>query len=164
VVAHWYAESWSREKARGRAADYARAWESDGVAKWMAYDRTSGEAVGRGGLSRMAAEDDLTRQISALLPDGRWSEHRLELGWALRSEFHGQGLATEIGRAGLAFAFGDLGADVVVAFTERHNHASRAVMERLAMRPVGEITGPGLVEGRDGVHDGARFAVYAATR
>jgi RimJ/RimL family protein N-acetyltransferase len=48
-----------------------------------------------------------------------------------------------------------------VAFTERHNRRSRAVMERLGMGYVGELTAPGLVEGRAGVHDGAPFALYA---
>jgi RimJ/RimL family protein N-acetyltransferase len=33
----------------------------------------------------------------------------LEIGWALRRQFWGRGYAAEIGRAGLAFAFGVLG-------------------------------------------------------
>jgi ribosomal-protein-alanine N-acetyltransferase len=63
--------------------------------------------------------------------DGR---ERLELGWALHHRFWGQGYATEIGRAGLAFAFNDLGADEVLSFTEARNRRSRAVMERLGFR------------------------------
>jgi RimJ/RimL family protein N-acetyltransferase len=76
----------------------------------------------------------------------------------------GRGYATEIGRAGLQFGFEDLGAEEVVAFTERHNRRSRAVMERLGMRYVGEFTGRGLVEGRDGVYDGAPFTLYTIGR
>jgi RimJ/RimL family protein N-acetyltransferase len=72
----------------------------------------------------------------------------------------GRGYATEIGRAGLALAFDELGAEAVVAFTERHNRRSRAVMERLGMRHAGEFVGRGLVEGLDGIHDGAPFALY----
>jgi RimJ/RimL family protein N-acetyltransferase len=49
----------------------------------------------------------------------------------------------------------------VVAFTERHNRRSRAVMERLGMRLVGQILAPGLVEGQAGVHDDAPFALYS---
>jgi RimJ/RimL family protein N-acetyltransferase len=48
----------------------------------------------------------------------------------------------------------------VVAFTEVHNHASRAVMERLGMRQVGSLRRDGLVEGRTGVHPDAPFALY----
>ena len=72
----------------------------------------------------------------------------------------GHGDATEIGRAGPALAQ-DLGAARVVAFTERHNRRSGAVMERLGMRHVGEFAAVGLVEGRTGVHDGAPFALYS---
>jgi RimJ/RimL family protein N-acetyltransferase len=49
----------------------------------------------------------------------------------------------------------------VVAFTERHSQASRAVMERLGMKFAGEIRTEGLVEGRTGVHPDAPFAVYS---
>ena len=48
----------------------------------------------------------------------------------------------------------------VVAFTEVHDHASRAVMERLGLRPAGIIRRPGLVEGRTGVQPDAPFALY----
>jgi ribosomal-protein-alanine N-acetyltransferase len=58
---------------------------------------------------------------------------RLEVGWTLLRERWGEGYATEIGRAALAFAFGDLGADEVVAFTEPHNTRYRRVMERLGL-------------------------------
>jgi RimJ/RimL family protein N-acetyltransferase len=87
-----------------------------------------------------------------------------ELGWAVREEFRGNGLATEIGRAGLDFAFGALAARSVVSFTERHNRASRNVMERLGMRWAGEIMSRGLIEGESGERDEAPFALYAIER
>ena len=133
---------------------------ADGAGKWVAYDLGTGELVGRGGLSRLGPEDAVTSRIASLLPDGGWLADRLELGWTVRSERWGQGYATEIGRAGLDFAFTDLGAGQVVAFTERHNRRSRAVMERLGMGYVGEFPAPGLVEGGAGVHDDAPFALY----
>lgn len=147
-VAHWHGGAWSEDDAASRAADLALAWEVDGVGKWVAYARDSGELVGRGGLSY------------ADVDGGR----RLEVGWTVRSDLWGRGYATEVGRAALAHAFGDLGADEVVAFTERHNARSRAVMERLGMRYAREIRLPGLVEGRDGVHDDAPFALYVLPR
>jgi RimJ/RimL family protein N-acetyltransferase len=52
----------------------------------------------------------------------------------------------------------------VVAFTEQHNRRSRAVMERIGMAYAGEFLGNGLIEGRQGVHDGAPFSLYVALR
>jgi [ribosomal protein S5]-alanine N-acetyltransferase len=48
-----------------------------------------------------------------------------------------------------SFAFDELGATEVVAFTEPHNRRSRAVMERLGMR-----------RARDIVLDGEAFVLY----
>ncbi|HKQ02785.1 MAG TPA: GNAT family protein [Actinomycetes bacterium] len=46
------------------------------------------------------------------------------------------------------------------AFTEVHNRASRAVMERLGMRPAGIIRREGLIQSRTGIHPDAPFALY----
>jgi len=164
AVAAWHGGRWTVEGSHRNAAGMAEAWETEGVGKWMAYERATGELVGRGGLSRMGADMDLTRQIRSALPGGRWAKERLEIGWTVHGDLWGRGYATEIGLAGLVLAFEELGAEEVVAFTERHNRRSRAVMERLGMRQVGEVVGHGLMEGRNGVHDGATFALYAVGR
>ncbi len=64
----------------------------------------------------------------------------------------------------LDYAFAVLGHNEVVSFTEVHNHASRAVMERLGMTFVKIIYERGLIEGRDGIHDGAPFVLYRLRR
>lgn len=114
-----------------------RAWQTEGVHKWLAYDRRSGELIGRGGLSY--AEVEGTRQ--------------LEIGWALLQRFWGHGYASEIGCAGLTFAFDELGAAEVVSFTETYNRRSRAVMERLGFHFSREIR-----------HRGQPFALYTLRR
>ena len=48
----------------------------------------------------------------------------------------------------------------VVSFTERHNIASRRVMERIGMTFAGQIRWRGLVEGQIDERDDAPFAVY----
>jgi RimJ/RimL family protein N-acetyltransferase len=176
-VSYWYGEEKpSLEQAEERARLMGDSWRSHGVHKWIAYDRVSGEVVGRGGLSRTPVDDDWG-QIYALLPAEPWvrvahQSHRpfvahanwLEIGWALRHQFWGRGYASEIGRAGLEFAFGVLEAHAVVSCTVRHNVRSRAVMERIGMRYAGEIRSRGIVEGADGEQDDAPFAVCVLLR
>ncbi|MEV7630532.1 GNAT family N-acetyltransferase [Actinoplanes sp. NPDC089786] len=51
AVAEWYGR-WTREEVDREVARIARSWSVDGVHKWMAYHRATGDSVGRGGLSR----------------------------------------------------------------------------------------------------------------
>lgn len=142
-VAFWTSTlTWTQ--AEEYAAQMQARWRHDGVGKWMAYRLADNDLVGRGGMTWTEI-------------DGR---RLLELGWAVREQHRGEGFATEIGRAGLSFAFHHLGATEVVAFTEVHNRASRAVMARLGMTYIGQISRPGLIEGEDAMHDEAPFALY----
>ena len=176
-VSRWYDdEKPSVEQARQRATFMGDSWRRHGVHKWIAYDRVSGEVVGRGGLSRTPVDDDWG-QIYALLPDEPWVRvahdvdrpfvahaNWLEIGWALRRGFWGRGYASEIGRAGLAYAFDVLDVRAVVSCTVRHNARSRAVMERIGMRYAGEVRSRGPVEGVEGEQDDAPFAVCVLLR
>jgi len=143
-VAYWNAGAWSEADARRFAVEMHRRWAGDRVGKWIAHRRSDGALVGRGGLS-LAVVD---------------GQRRPELGWALRDELRGQGFATEIGAAGLRFGWEVLRVREIVAYTEFHNRASRAVMERLDMELVKIIRAPGLVEGSADVHEDAPFALY----
>jgi RimJ/RimL family protein N-acetyltransferase len=138
AVAESWGGAWTVDEARVYAERFAEDWRTLGIGKWMAYHRTTGDLVGRGGVSR------------AYVVDGDW---HLEVGWALRHSYWGHGYATEIGAAGLAFAFDELGADEVVAYTEPGNARSRAVMERL-----------GMVEPREIVHQDVPFVLLYRIR
>ena len=176
-VSYWYGnERPSLEAAEQRAKMMDDSWRFHGVHKWIAYDRHSGEVVGRGGLSRTPVDNDWG-QVYALLPAEPWvrvahETHRpfiahanwLEIGWALRRERWGHGYASEIGRAGLEFAFNVLDVQAVVSCTVRHNARSRAVMERIGMRYAGEVRSRGMVERIDGEQDDAPFAVFVSLR
>jgi [ribosomal protein S5]-alanine N-acetyltransferase len=135
-IAEWWG-TWTRVRAETVAAEFAAGWEAHGVSKWLAFDRVTGELVGRGGLSRAHVD----------------GADRLEVGWAVIGRLWGNGYATEIGAESLSLAFEELGADEVVAFTEPHNDRSRAVMERL-----------GMTYQRDIIHDGATFVLYRVRR
>jgi RimJ/RimL family protein N-acetyltransferase len=141
-IARWY--GWNLNEARDFAEAMERGWQEDGVGKWLAHSRSDGTLIGRGGCSLATVEGN----------------REVEIGWAVRERYWGQGYATEIGQAGLAFAFEALHADRIVAFTEKHNLRSRAVMERLGMRHVHDFNHPGLIEGSEGIHDDAVFVLY----
>jgi RimJ/RimL family protein N-acetyltransferase len=83
----------------------------------------------------------------------RHGRPRFEVGWALRGDMQGKLYATEIGAAGLEYAFTDHGAREVVAYTEPYNTRSRAVMERLGMRYDQNIT-----------HMGEPYVLYELSR
>jgi 8-oxo-dGTP pyrophosphatase MutT (NUDIX family) len=140
-----------------------------------------GALVGRGGLTRLASGAEVTRRIEGALGlRGRaWARQRLELGWAIRTSASERGLAAELGQAGLTYAFDTLGADEVVARTERHDTRARAVMERLGMAYVGKSLAEGAIESVEGAkgvegvegterttegHGGAPFVLYAMSR
>jgi RimJ/RimL family protein N-acetyltransferase len=173
----WYGDERPGLDQVKRWADFmGDSWRFHGVCKWIAYDRVSGEVVGRGGLSRTPVDDDWG-QLYAFLPAEPWvrvahevrrpfTAHAnwVEIGWAVRHEFWGRGYASEIGRAGLAFAFEVLGVQAVVSCTVRHNNRSRGVMERIGMRYAGEIRSRGMIEGVEGEQDDAPFTVCVRLR
>jgi len=145
-IARWY--PWSGEQALRFAERMESSWRDHGIGKWLAYEESTGALVGRGGPSWAVVE----------------GAECVEIGWALRQEVWGRGYATEIGRAGLDYAFSVPGVEEVVAFTEVHNARSRAVMECLGMRYVGQILRPGFVAGSSEMHEDAPFALYRADR
>ena len=122
-VAAWHNGTWTRDRAIEFAQSCQARLDRDGISKWIAYDRLTGDLVGRGGLSRTTVDGAL-----------RW-----EIGWTVHRPCWGNGYATEIGREALFVAFGELGADEVVAFTEPENVRSQAVMRRLEMELAGDI-------------------------
>jgi [ribosomal protein S5]-alanine N-acetyltransferase len=71
-VSYWYGNGKpSLEQAERWAKFMGDSWRLHGVHKWIAYDRVSGEVVGRGGLSRTPVDDDWG-QLYAFLPAEPW--------------------------------------------------------------------------------------------
>jgi hypothetical protein len=58
-VWRWYHnEKPTLKQAQQWAMSMGDSWQYHGVHKWIAYDRVSGEVVGRGGLSRTPVDED----------------------------------------------------------------------------------------------------------
>lgn len=85
--------------------------------RWVGFERDTGEFVGWFGIRPSTATSR-------------------ELGYRLRRDSWGKGLATEGSRAVIAIAFTQPGVECVRAETMAVNAASRAVMERCGLRLV----------------------------
>lgn len=66
----------------------------------------------------------------------------VEIGWRLRREWWGRGLATEAARAVLRFGFEEINLDRIVSVCHVDNHASENVMRKLGMTRDRETTVP----------------------
>ena len=91
-------------------------WTLRGYGWWAVEDRATGDFLGRIGLYN---------------PEG-WPG--LEVGWLLRREVWGQGLATEGAAAALQYAFDVVGADHVISLIDPRNERSIRVAEKLGER------------------------------
>lgn len=97
-----------------------REWEELGYGRMTIRDRESGAFLGRTGLKR-------------------WPQfEETEVGWALRPEARGRGIATEGAAATLEWAAGRFDLPYVTAMIQPTNTASIAVAERLGMSPMRE--------------------------
>ena len=94
--------------------------DRDGYSFWAVLDRETGAMAGEAGLVPLGGEGP-----------------QIELGYAFGTAFWGRGLATEVGRAILAEAFGPLGLERVVAVTRPDNLASQRVLAKLGFTPAG---------------------------
>ena len=115
---------------------------------WALEERAGGALLGFTGLSPVPFKAPFTPAV--------------EIGWRLVRSHWGQGLATEAARAALAFAFGELALEEVVAFSAVGNQRSRAVMRRLGMAhdPDSDFEHPALPAG----HPLRRHVLYRIRR
>ena len=106
------------------------------------------------GWCRWAIEPkDAAGQIAGFCGIGCTFAPLAELGWTLRRDRWGAGLATEAARAVLAYAFGVVGFPEMVSAVDPANERSKAVAERLGMRVVGELHHEGSLLLRYGIEN-----------
>jgi RimJ/RimL family protein N-acetyltransferase len=126
----------TEQELRESLTDKIEHWETYGFGMWLLRDRTTGEAVGRGGLQ--------WTYVAEL--------NEVEAGWAIVPERWGEGLGTELALASVEVGFGPVSLTEIVAFTLPDNVASRRVMEKA-----------GFVYERDIVHASLPHVLYRRT-
>ena len=93
----------------------------------------------------LAGTDTLIGDFSLRM---RNREHRQgEIGFMFHPDHHGQGYATEAGRAVLELGFGSFGLHRIAGSCDARNTASARLMERLGMRLEGSLRETELVKG-----------------
>lgn len=105
----------SSDALAGMVARQAAHWTTHGFGYWLWRDRATGTVVARGGLQHV-------------IVGGR---AEVEVGWVVDADRWGEGLASELGAAAVAVAFGPLDLHELVSFTLPANMTSRRVMEKL---------------------------------
>lgn len=118
--------AWAAEIDRCR-----RLYRERGFGLWAVEIRENGALIGHCGLQDLDGGTEIA------------------LGYALASEWRGQGYALEAARAVVDYGFATLGIDRIVAVTQPSNVSSIKVLERLGMTFVHEAE-----------HYGKRVAVY----
>lgn len=93
-------------------------WSRHGYGLWVFRDQADGRFVSRGGLRNVYVGGN----------------DEVELAYALRSEYWGKGLATEMAEAILQVGFQHLEMTNVVCFTLTTNSASQRVMKKVGFK------------------------------
>jgi RimJ/RimL family protein N-acetyltransferase len=109
------------EETRAAIGRVQARWVAWGYGWWPFIEHDGGELVGAGCVQHLGQD--------------RANPH--EIGWRLRRDRWGMGLASEAARELARHAFEDLDAPLVCAIRHPGNLPSRRVMERLGMRYAG---------------------------
>lgn len=94
-----------------------RQYSENGIGRWAVADKTSGEFIGWAGLKY---EKNL-----------RIGLHYYDLGYRLRREFWGRGIASEVARASLQYGFEQLKLPEICAAAHLNNIASNKVLLKM---------------------------------
>lgn len=95
-------------------------WKDHGFGLWAVEDKAHEQVIGWVGPSHPVFVPELA--------------HEVELGWTLRAEYWGRGLATEAARAALPAIFEHISPSHVISIIHPQNHRSAAIAKRLGMK------------------------------
>ncbi|HKP88934.1 MAG TPA: GNAT family N-acetyltransferase [Thermoleophilaceae bacterium] len=114
--------------AGGRFEHHLGHWERYGFGLWLAEDRETGTVAGWCGPSHPLFVPQLAEEV--------------EVGWSLRRQFWGRGLAFEAAETAVSTAFAHLDVERLIALVDATNERSQRVASRLGMRRVETVEHP----------------------
>jgi RimJ/RimL family protein N-acetyltransferase len=119
VIKYTIVKPATREQAWTRLQRYVGHWAMLGFGYWAVIEKSSDQFIGQMGFG------DFQRELSPTL-DGK-----PELGWVLRTEFHGQGYATEALRKIIAWGQDNLDCEEFSCIIEEGHMVSQNVARKL---------------------------------
>ncbi len=96
-------------------------YEDNGIGRWAALEKGSGNFIGWCGLKWVTSPDNNHNNF-------------YDVGYRLMPEYWGRGYATEATKAALQYAFDVLHLDIVTASHHIENMASRKVLEKCGLK------------------------------
>ncbi len=124
-VTELFGGPYTADKVRSRLQREMSTQREFGMQYWPVFLLAGGQHVGVCGLRPWRIEEKVP-----------------ELGYHLRPEFWGQGLAVEAGTAAIEYGFAQLGAKAIFAGHHPENAASRKVLLKLGFRYTGDEVFP----------------------
>ena len=126
-VFFWYDEPMPEERTREILDNSLELTRTRGLGWWAAFEQAGGAFVGNGMLQ--------------VLPE----TGEIEIGYHFLPEFQGKGYATEAAGALLDYGFRDAGLERIVAVVLPDNKPSQAVMKKLGLPYIKDLTKAGLL-------------------
>ena len=112
-----------------------RVWDQTAAASWLSRAQAHLDGQGFGSLAVVEVATGRTiGEAGLILLEGG---PQVELTYTLAHDAWGAGFATEAARAVVAWGFGSVGLQRIVAVVHPQNAASLRVVEKLGMRPLG---------------------------
>lgn len=113
----FYPRAYTKAEVAKAIAENIRTFETSGYGLFAVMDKHSGEYVGDCG-------------ITIQIIDG---EEEFEVGYRIRKEYWGQGLAPEAARAMVEYGFKNLGLKKLCSYMAKDHHQSRRTAEKAGM-------------------------------
>ena len=127
AVREFFPSLLTREQSDAEVRRFQEGYERDGFCLFAA------ELVANGAFGGFIGMQTMNFEIPGV------PQPAVEVGWRLRKEYWGKGLATEGARAVVRFAFETAELKELVAITVAANVRSRRVMEKIGMRRTAQL-------------------------
>jgi ribosomal-protein-alanine N-acetyltransferase len=120
------------EQSREQIENIRRQYIDNGIGRWAAIEKESGNFIGWSGLKFIAEHENGLTNIH-------------DVGYRLIPKYWGKGYATESAKAALEYAFTKMQLEEVIGTCQQENKASRHALEKCGLKFMGKYNRPGMI-------------------